>query len=348
LVAVARRRSRTLANGSTALTAGGAPVPGEAKLTGEPASCAVVIPTHERRTQLFALLGSLATHAGSRLAEVVVVDDSRVPTLRREDFPGLDLHVVRLEERTFISHARNVGLARVRSEFVYVVDDDNVCDPTTLPHPLAGLVGHRTVAALMPSVLYHRRPDLVWVYSTPFRPGRWAFELVGRNRPRDPALEDRWLPTDALPNAAVFRRDALASIGGYDERLPVSSTADLCQRLKSAGWAVWADSFAHTRHDVEPPGTAAFWAEHSVDPARQYFDKHDWFVFQRRVHAGSPAYSARALFRAAPFLTTSLIAFLLRPEAKSGSLALAMGRGVVGGLRDAAGPAGDVPYRPSG
>jgi len=310
--------------------------------------CAVVIPTHERRARLIALIKSLVISAGACLAEVIVVDDSRTPTLRREEFPELDLRIVRPEERTYISHARNVGLGRVQSEFVFVVDDDNVCDPTTLPHPLGGLAGDRTVGALMPSVLYHRRPDLVWVYSTPFRPGRWGFELVGRNRPRNTALENRWLPTDALPNAAIFRRDALTAVGGYDERMPVSSTADLCQRLKAAGWAVWADSFARTRHDVEPPGTAGFWAEHSVDPARQYFDKHDWFVFQRRVHGETPAYAGRALVHAAPFLAISLVAFLIRPDAKRVSLTLAMCRGVAGGLRDAAGAAGHVSYKPSG
>ncbi len=348
LVAVARRRSTTFARDAGTPATGNAPGHEGGDSKRETPTCAVVIPSHERRPQLTALLASLATHAGSRVSEVVVVDDSRRPTVRREEFPQLDLRVVRLEDRAFISRARNVGLARVQSEFVYVVDDDNRCDPTTLPHPLAGLAGDRTVGALMPSVLYHRRPDLVWVYSTPFRRDRWGFELVGRNLPRDPSWENRWLPTDALPNAAVFRRDALAAVGGYDERMPVSSTADLCQRLKAAGWGVWADSFALTRHDVEPPGAAAFWAEHSVDPARQYYDKHDWFVFQRRVHAGEPAFPARALVHAAPFLLTSLVAFLLRGDAKTSALTLAVGRGVIGGLRTAAGEAGKVAYNPSG
>ncbi|MCI4365519.1 MAG: glycosyltransferase, partial [Thermoplasmata archaeon] len=269
-------------------------------------SCAVVIPTRERPTRVRALLRSLATHAAGRLAEVVVVDDSPRPTVQADEFPELALRVVHLDQRAFISHARNAGLARVTSEFVYVVDDDNVCDATTLPHPLASLAADRTSAALMPSVVYHRQPDLVWVYSTPFRAGRWGFDLIGRNRLRDARFENRLLPTDALPNAAVFRRDALKGIGGYDERMPVSSTADLCQRLKSAGWQVWADSHALTRHDVEPPGSTAFWAQHSGDPSRQYFDKHDWYVFQRRVHQGEPAFTPRALAHSLPFLATSL------------------------------------------
>ncbi len=276
------------------------------------------------------------------------MDDSSEPTVHREEFPGLDLRVVRLEERSFISRARNVGLAHVRSEFVYVVDDDNLCDPSTLAHPLSSLREDRSIGGLMPAVVYHRRPDLVWVYATPFRRDRWGFVLVGRNLPRDPAWENRRLPTDALPNAAVFRTDTLESLGGYDERMPVSSTADLCQRLKAAGWGVWADTHARTRHDVEPPGARGFWGEHSVDPARQYFDKHDWFLFQARVHGRGPGFSTRALLHAAPFLATSLLGFALRPDARTHALALAMGRGVLGGLRDAARDGGFGRYNPSG
>jgi glycosyltransferase involved in cell wall biosynthesis len=311
-------------------------------------TCAVVIPTHDRPESVRQLLSSLATDAGPSLAEVIVVDDSRTSALRRDDFPALDLHIVRLEERTFMTHARNVGLARVRSEFVYVVDDDNVCDPSTLDHPLSLLASTPGIVAVMPAVVYHRRPDLVWVYATPFRPGRWGFDLIGRNQPRNPAWEDRILPTDALPNAVVFRRDALAAVEGYDERLPVGSSGDLCQRLKARGGRVHADTFARTRHDVEPPGITAFWGAHSIDPARQYHDKHDWYVFQRRLRGDDSAFAARALVHSAPFLASSLIAFALRPDAHAASLVVSMGRGVLGGLRDAGREAGSEGYKPSG
>jgi GT2 family glycosyltransferase len=312
------------------------------------ACCAVVIPTHDRPSKLRALLQGLSELAAPPLAEVVVVDDSAGPSVRREEFPGLDLRVVRLDERAFISHARNVGLAQVRSEFVYVVDDDNVCDPSTLLHPLAQLGTDRRISGLMPSVVYHRRPDLVWVYSTPFRADRWGFDLVGRNQPRDPAWENRLLPTDALPNSAVFRRDALREIGGYDERMPVSSTADLCQRLKAAGGEVWADSFARTRHDVELPGGSAFWAAHSGDPDRQYYDIHDWYVLQRRVHGGERGFVLRSLYHSAPFLATSVLGSFLRKDARAVPLSISVARGVAGGLRDAGRPDEPDGYGPSG
>ncbi len=296
-------------------------------------SCAVVIVTHERPTQLRALLQSLRTHAGVT-GEIVVVDDSKAPTLPSSDFPELDLRVVHLDHRVFISEARNVGLGQTDSEFVFVVDDDNVVGPTTLPHPLELLRANPKIAALMPSVLYLTRPNLVWVYATPFRPDRWHFELVGRNRPREVALERRLLPTDALPNAAIFRRDVLRSLGGYDaRRFPVSSTADLCQRLKLAGHEVWADSGAMTYHDVEPPESLHYGAAHAVDPMRIYYDKRDWFEFQRGIRPGERGFAVRALWHSSRGLAASFLGFALRPEARIVPLTIQMARGVRDGLK---------------
>jgi GT2 family glycosyltransferase len=302
-----------------------------------PQRCAVVIVSHERPERLRALLRSLTSHARALLAEVVVVDDSKLPSLRRDEFPELDLRVIHPESRVFVSEARNRGLAEVRSEFVFIVDDDNVADSSTLVHPLSLLASRPEIAALMPSVLYLTRPNLVWVYATPFRPDRWHFELIGRNRPRNPALEGRLLPTDALPNAALFRRDVLRSLGGYDaRRFPVSSTADLCQRLKAAGHGVWADSGAITYHDVEPPESLHYGAAHATDPQRIYYDKRDWFEFQRSIRVGESAFAVRALWHSSRGLAASFVGFVLRPEARVLPLTYQMARGVRDGLRSPA------------
>lgn len=297
--------------------------------------CTVVIPTHERPASLRALLGSLSIHCPDTLGEVIVVDDSIRPTLRPEEFPRLKLKLIRLDHRVLISEARNRGLREVRSEYVLAIDDDNVVGPSTLAHPLAYLGTDPGTAAIMPSVLYLSRPDLVWVYSTPFRPGRWQFELVGRNRPRDPSFEGRLLVTDALPNAVVLRTDAVRPLGWYDERrFPVSSSADLCQRIKREGYAVWADSFAFTYHDVEPPGSPGFAAAHSTDPVRLYYDKRDWYEFQRGIRIGERAFVVRALWHSTPGLATSFVSFIIRPDTRVIPLTIQMLRGVRDGLRE--------------
>jgi glycosyltransferase involved in cell wall biosynthesis len=308
----------------------------------------VVVPTYRRPERLAALLESLASVAELPLGRVIVVDDSPEPSVRNDRFPTLDLRVVRGDRREFMSEARNRGLGLLDEEFVLMIDDDNVVVRETFDHPLELLSTHPRVAAVMPSVLYRSRPDLVWVYACPFAPGRWTFDLVGRNRPRDRAWEDRLLPTDALPNAAFFRRDRLVAIGGYDPGLRVSSSADLCQRLKGAGGEVVADTFARTFHDVEPPGATAFWAAHGVDVDRTFHERRDWFVLQRRLHPAAPAFGLRALFHAAPFLASSGLAYALRADARAARLVVATAGGVVRGLRDAARDRGGVGYGPFG
>ena len=299
-----------------------------------PARTDVVVPTYRRRPQLVELLRSLVAVSRSVVGKVVVVDDSPEASVRPQEFPELDLRVVADERRRFISAARNRGLAELDGEFVLMIDDDNVVSAETFDHPLRVLQEDPAVWAVMPAVRYRTRPDLVWVYACPFAPGRWKFDLVGRNRPRDPALEHRLLPTDALPNAAFFRRDRLVEVGGYDPRLPVNSSSDLCRKLKDAGGVVVADTYAWTYHDVEPPGTAGFWAAHGVDAERTLWEKRDWFVLQRRLHPGAVAFPLRALAHALPFLGASALAYVLRTDAAAGPLLRAMGAGVVRGLRD--------------
>jgi GT2 family glycosyltransferase len=293
----------------------------------------VVIPTHERLGKLHALLASLDQHAGEGLGEVIVVDDSVRPSVAPHDFPNLRLRLLRLERRILTSEARNRGLRESRSEFVLAIDDDNVIGPDTVRHPLDHLESHPGTAAVMPSVLYRSRPDLVWVYATPFRPDRWHFELLGRNRPRDPGLEGRLWATDALPNAVFLRTDVGRSQDWYDERrFPVSSSADFCQRLKREGHDVWADASAFTYHDVEPPGAPGFAAAHSIDPVRLYFDKRDWYVFQHGIRPRERAFAVRALWHSAGSLGGSFASFLIRPDAPVILLTVQMIRAVRDGL----------------
>ncbi len=185
----------------------------------------------------------------------------------------------------------------------------------------------------MPGVVYHQRSELVWVHATPFRPDRWEFDLLGRNRPRQAPLERRHLPTDALPNLSVVRRSGMEAVGGFDEGFPVNSSADLCQRMKSAGRVVQADTGVLTRHYVEPPGTPGYWAEHAVvDPYRARHEVADWFRFPRRWGPAGPGFAARASARALRFLLPTIVAAAIRPVPHRFRLTVSLGQGCGDGL----------------
>jgi glycosyltransferase involved in cell wall biosynthesis len=217
----------------------------------------------------------------------------------------------------FLSEARNVGWKQCGSEFVCFIDDDNVILDGTLQEPLQLLAADPNLGAVMPAVLYKDKPEIVWVYATPLAPRRWGHTLIGRNKPRVPALEGRMLPTDALPNAFIVRRVALEQLGGFDEAFVMSGSADFALRLKRAGWDVRAYTGAFTLHDVEPPGRAGYWASHrGTDPERVFHDVCDWFLLMRSLHPDEEWMVPKATLHALGFMLPNGLSYLLRGGSK--------------------------------
>ena len=295
----------------------------------------VAIVTRDRPLALRRLLGSLVRAGGRALAKVVIVDDSSDPKDPRQEFRTLPIDYVPIPGRVFISKAKNLALARVPSELVCFIDDDNLVPEDGLSTLTQDMRTDTRLGGLMPSVVYARRPDLVWVYACPFRPGRWDFYLIGRNRSRDPAWEGRFLPTDALPNAGIFRTDALHPLGGFEERLPVNSSAELCFRLKQAGHSVFADSRVLFWHDVDPPGVPGYWAQHATDPERVYHEMGDWLLFRRALHPELPRADWRFAYHALPFLLGITVGLAVRGRRPFLPPLVALARGYRRGIRDA-------------
>lgn len=312
--------------------------PGEA-LGGPEACISIVVPTHDRPERLRALLASIRAAASPRVDSIIVVDDSAPRASPAEEFPDLPVQHLAVDRRVFMSRAKNLGWRAARSPFIFFIDDDNVVTRDTLEMSLAAMTSSPDVAAVVPSVLYKRRPDLVWVYATPLARGRWGHALVGRNRPRNPDLEGRFFDTDALPNAALVRRAALEDIGGFRETLEVNSSADAALRMKAKGWKVLAYSGAFIHHDVEPPGRLGYWAQHgAADPERVFHEVRDWFVLMRSLHVTERLFPFRATWHALGFLLPNGAMYLLR-GGPSGRLAFReLVRGYVSGLRTTARP----------
>ena len=228
----------------------------------------IVIPTHNRRDLLMNLLDSIRKFAIKQLKEIIIVDDST-----DQDRINFDMNVkvihVKLKDRVFISKAKNIGWKLASSRLVFFIDDDNRIDEDTLYGTLKIFGESDNIGAAMPSVLYQRNRNLVWVYATPFRSNRWGHELVGRNRPRDPLLEGKVYDVDALPNASLIPLAVLKKTGGFDENLKINSSGTITMRIKKLGMRVVATSGAFIYHNVALPGEFGLWAEHGIsDPQR--------------------------------------------------------------------------------
>ncbi len=187
--------------------------------------------------------------------------------------------------------------------------------------PIKTLKEDDTVGAVFPSVLYSEDKKMVWVYATPFRKDKWRHELIGRNKPRNPHLENRLLDIDALPNAFVARKKALLQVGGFNENLPIFNSAYLALSLKENKWKVIAHTGSFIFHDVELPSRFGYWTEHEIaDAERVSIEIKDCITFMRIVHANESLFAIRAILKSSSFIIPNSIVYLLKGRKRGSPL----------------------------
>jgi histidinol-phosphate phosphatase family protein len=227
----------------------------------------VVIPT-TGRPSLGVLLRTLAADDGPPPERVLLVDDCRdtggLPDAPRDAGHLADrLHVL-AGPRRGPGAARNRGWRAARAPWVVFLDDDVVLTPGWRAALAADLDVAGDVAGSQGEIRVplprHRRPT------------DWERNVAG--------LEcARWATADM-----AYRREALAAVGGFDERFPRAyrEDADLGLRLVAAGWRITEGRRA-VLHPVRPAGAA-------VSLAKQAGNADD--VLMRRVHG--PGWRGRA------------------------------------------------------
>lgn len=230
---------------------------------------AIVIPTIGRPS-LRALLDSLAEsgrRTGLRVAEMYIVDDRPLvgQSALRVDDDDLPVAEVLCSGGRGPAAARNVGWRRSTSHWVAFLDDDvlvtagwlrDLVDDLAAAGPaVAGSQGRITVP-LPPS----RRPN------------DWERGTAGLQTAR-------WITADM-----AFRRDALVSVGGFDERFPRAfrEDTDLALRMLDAGFEL----ISGRRRTIHPVRPSRWWA--SVKQQRGNADD----ALMQRLHG--PTWRQRA------------------------------------------------------
>src|SRR3954467_382314 len=186
-------------------------------MQGALARVTVVVPTIGRPS-LDALLDALAAAPGERPAELVLVDDRPTGEPLRPDRPGLPpVRVVRTGGGG-PARARNLGWRVARTEWIAFLDDDVVPDRDWYQR-----LGE-DIAALGPDVAGSQ--------------GRVRVPLPDDRRPTDWERGTAGLATSSWITAdLVYRRAALAAVGGFDERFPRAfrEDSDLALRVMDTG-----------------------------------------------------------------------------------------------------------------
>jgi len=253
----------------------------------------IVIPTIGRPS-LDRLLHQLSQSTGPAPDLIVVVDDRRFdgggPTaLRLESMPW-PVEIIRTGGRGPAA-ARNAGWRTARSSWIAFLDDDVEVAPDwadRLANDLLSAgddVGGSQANVVVPS-------------PTDRRPTDWERNTA--------ALQDAaWITADM-----AYRRAALESVHGFDERFPRAfrEDADLAVRVRAAGWRL-SRGERTTTHPVRPADTwvsVRVQAGNADDALMRALHGRDW---RTTAATGRGRFRGHLLTISAPAAATGLLGF---------------------------------------
>jgi GT2 family glycosyltransferase len=273
----------------------------------------VIIVSHNGKRWLDAALESLFASTGALDLDVIVVDNGSDGSAAyvEERFPRA--RTIRCANRGF-GAANNEALATARARYVLFLNPDTEFLAGNLEglvgaldrRPRIGLAGVRQVdggGELAPSI--RRFPSALNMLAEALAIERIPVlrRFLGE-RVLAPAAYERETPCDWTSGSFMLaRREALASIGGFDERFFLfSEETDLCWRLKDAGWGVAHLPLVTIRH---------FESERSATPQMEAQAAYARLQFARKHFA-----------HVAPYRLAMALRYGLRARRSAGRAAL--------------------------
>nr|MBA3261572.1 glycosyltransferase [Thermoleophilaceae bacterium] len=282
-----------------------------------------IIVNHERRDLLQICLESLERALGAvdENTELIVVDNGSrdgSAELVRERFPAVK--VVALDRNEGFAGGVSRGIDKAQGEWIAVFNNDTTIEPDAVAVMLEAGRLHPRVGAVAAQMRFADRRDVLNSAGLELdRLGIAADRLVGKrvdnHGPRMP-----YEVFGATGGAAIFRRDMLKQVGGFDESyFAFFEDADLAWRAHSHGWrALYApEAVVYHHHSAT--------AQHG-SPAKLYL------VGRNRVRTLAKNATAGMLLVNGPWMLAYDAAYVAFASVSGRTLAPLRGR--LRGLRD--------------
>jgi GT2 family glycosyltransferase len=196
---------------------------------------AVVIPNWNGARWIGACLDSVMRQDRAP-DEVVVVDNGSTDGSDAQAEAHDGARVIRMGRNTGFSVAVNRGVEAVRADWVALVNTDIVLADDWLRRACAVLEAEPAVASVATKMVDLDDPSRIYDAGDLLRRDG-ACEQRGRFMADDGRFDERGDAFAACAGAAVYRREALQAVGGFDERFfAYLEDVDLGLRLRLAGW----------------------------------------------------------------------------------------------------------------
>lgn len=196
----------------------------------------MIIPNWNGRHWLPACLAAIAGQTQTP-AEVIVVDngsdDGSAEYLNAEH---TEVSVIELGRNTGFAHAANCGIAAASSPFVALVNADVELGRDWVERSVQALSAGERTAAVATKMLQLDNPEELYDAGDILRRDG-VCEQRGRFGRDDGRYDQAGEIFGACAGAALYRRDAVLAVGGFDERFfAYLEDVDLALRLRLAGW----------------------------------------------------------------------------------------------------------------
>jgi GT2 family glycosyltransferase len=256
----------------------------------------VIIPTHNRKEKLVALINSiLESNYPKNKLEIIVVDDSSTDGTCDEikkRFPNgiydevrknfLGIKIIRNSRNLQLAGSRNIGIKHSNGEFVFLVDDDNVLDPSCIRSLVEFMKSDGQIAVAGPITYYLHRPKTILFCAVRRNLITGKTKFIGKDE-EDNGQYFHPIESDDIPNAFMIRTGILKQVGLLDEkRFPIHhDEADFGIRVRKAGFKIRVLPNAKIYHD------SPIVARETYNSLRTYYAVRNKIVFhsihQRKV-----------------------------------------------------------------
>lgn len=240
----------------------------------------VLIVSYNGRHYLDACLSSLlaGTHPPD---EIIVVDNASTDgtgTWLRDAYPS----VVCLPQAVNLGFARanNLAIARARSDALFLLNNDTEVAPRTLAALVDALDNaDARVGAVMATMVFAHRPETIAAAGIAMTTDGVAHE-AGVGEPYDASIPP-YSVFGPCGGAALFRRVALADVGGFDPAFFLYlEDADLAWRLRLRRWQTQTVPQAVVTHVYS--GTAGFGSARKA----YYLARNRWWCIGKNLPDG--------------------------------------------------------------
>lgn len=214
-------------------------------------SIAVVIPVYRGANYLRGALDSLLNQTTAP-DEIIIVDDGSPDDSHAiAQSYGTHIRVIRQDNRGMAA-ARNVGIRAAGSEWIALLDQDDICSKDRIEKTKEAIIGN---------------PHARWVYSNYTKVSRERGSVCVRTPPPSVLAREVMFRCHVMPSFSAIRRDALLDIGGFPDDPKFKGVDDHILILRCMRrWGPQA--FIHVDHKL------CYYTEHVTNYSRD-IEKHE-------------------------------------------------------------------------